>query len=331
MTCGMTGSTRLWAQRLFAQPVFARGTGLGNRLFQWARCRSWCYETGARMIAPAWRRLAIGPLLRRSVPVDQFCGRIALVGQFVDLPEDLHPCWQWWLRMGCNVSHELLDGQWTLDPAEPLLRLFNGRDDSFSRLNPHQPRLKTDWIRSVAPLHRQRVDRMAVEPIGINIRLGRDFAPPSPTDGSGYSWIGWLQQTPLSWFVETLSLIREHAGWCVPAVVVSDGSASQLAALLHLPNVTWLAPSNAVVDLLTLSRTRLLLGSGSSTFSAWAAFLGQQPVFTAPGHPFSRLNLLPLRDQRIGAFDPRNPDPDDLSAMVTAIQHSRPSTVMNQG
>ncbi len=312
---------------LYAKPVFARGTGLGNRLFQWARCRCWCYEHGARMLAPSWRRLGLGPLLRQTVPLDQFLGRIALWGQFVQHPDDLHPGWELGLRLRCRLSQEHNDPRWHLDSGERMLRLFNGRDDSFTRLNAHQGRLKLDLWRSVARRHRRRVDAVAVPPIGINIRLGKDFsAPPLLHSGAGdegaYGWIGWLQQTPVSWFVETLQLIRQQAGWPVPAVVVSDGSAVQLEALLALPAVHWLAPSNAVVDLWTLSRTQLLLGSGSSTFSAWAAFLGQQPAFTAPGHPLSQLSLQPQRGQCIAAFDPRDPNPDLLTAMLAAVDHS---------
>jgi hypothetical protein len=306
----------------YAVPVFARGTGLGNRLFQWARCRSWSYEHGATLISPRWLRLGLGPLLRRTVRLDQLPGRIALMGQFVAHPDDLSWAQALPLRFCCHSSHERCDPRW-LDPQQMrnapggLLRLFDGRDDSFTRLNRHQRRLRADFEQIIAPRHRQRVDRLAIAPIGLNIRLGNDFAPP-PTTG-GYGWVGWLQQTPLSWFVETLLLIRERAGWPVPAVVVSDGTATQLEPLLALPAVTWLARSNTVVDLLCLSRTRLLLGSGSSSFSAWAAFLGQQAAFTAPGHPFTRLDLQPLQGQAIGGFDPTSPDPQALAQMVNSV------------
>ncbi len=315
----------------YAQPVFTRGAGLGNRLFQWARARAWCYEHHARMVAPIWLRFSCGHLWRQTVPLCDFPGRIALAGLFHADPDDLPAIASPWLHMRCRVIRETRNPSWDLSGNDRrVLRCFDGRDDTYSRLNHHQSRLRGDLLRIVSPRQRLRVNQLAVPPIGINIRLGKDFSPPPPPEHltEGYAWVGWLQQTPISWFIETLELIRSHVGWCVPAVVVSDGSASQLRPLLEAPSVEWLTPSNAIVDLLLLSRTQLLLGSGSSTFSAWAAFLGQQPVFTAPGHPFTRLNLEPLAGQMISAFDPRRPDPNALGAMSAAVSDtdSNPST-----
>ncbi len=303
----------------YVLPVFCRGTGLGNRLFQWSRARVYHYTTGAHFVSPFWLRLSLGHLIRGTVPLDQYLGRIALVGLFTADPHDMRPIIRPWLHLRCRIIRES-------SVKIPLLtnhqsdQLFyvDGRDDSFTRLNPHQARLRADLLRIVAPKHRRRAAELSVPAIGLNIRLGKDFAPPSNASDR-YDWVGWLQQTPMLWFIETLELIRECCGCTVPAIVVSDGSPGQLRPLLKLPCVAHLSPSNAIVDLLVLSRTKLLLGSGSSTFSAWAAFLGQQPAFTAPGHPFVNLDLQPLQGQMIAAFDPRQPDPIILKAMVEAV------------
>lgn len=308
--------------KLFVQPVFTRGTGLGNRLFQWARARVYHYNHDSRFVAPIWLRFSYGHLLRGTVPIDQYLGRIALAGLFRADPHNLPPIIRPWLHLRCRVIRES-SGQVPSPELDQGHQLFciDGRDDSFTTLNPHHDRLRADLLQIVAPRHLQRVKDISVPMIGINIRLGKDFAPPPVLSSADerYDWTGWLQQTPLCWYIETLQLIRNCCGWTVPAVVVSDGSAAQLRALLELPNVVHLSPSNAIVDLLVLSHTRLLLGSGSSTFSAWAAFLGQQPAFTAPGHPFTRLDLQPLKRQTIGAFDPRQPDSSHLRAMVEAV------------
>ena len=312
-------------------PVFARGTGLGNRLFQWSRARVYHYAYGAKFVSPFWFRFSLGHLMRGTVPADQYLGRIALAGLFRSHSGGFHPLIAPWLRLCCDVARESRGR----DPSElahrnRLLYCVDGRDDSFSRLNPYQVQLKSDLVQILAIRHRRRIERLHIPPIGINIRLGKDFAPPpeSASYKDSYDWVGWLQQTPLSWFLETLQLIRSYSGWNVPAVVVSDGSASQLRPLLQLPAVSLLAPSNAIVDLMVLSHTRLLLGSGSSTFSAWAAFLGQQPVFTAPGHPFSRLQLQPLCGQMIDQFDPRRPESEALDAMVNAVANQGPTPLL---
>jgi hypothetical protein len=90
----------------------------------------------------------------------------------------------------------------------------------------------------------------------------------------------------------------------VPAVVVSDGSPAALGDLLSIDGVTLLRPGCAISDLLVLSRARVLLASGSSSFSAWGAFLGQMPVASHPGQPMSDWRIHPSRGQHLGEFVP---------------------------
>jgi hypothetical protein len=154
--------------------------------------------------------------------------------------------------------------------------------------------------------------------IGMHLRFG-DFRPP-PAEAAASQWVGWLQQTPVEWFAETLSAVREAAGRSIPAVIATDGNREQLAPVLQLPHIHVLPPTNALVDLLMLSRCRLLLGTGSSTFSAWAAFLGQQTAVTAAGKPLMNWGLEPLRGQLIEVFNPQQPDKSVIQAMVASLK-----------
>ena len=320
---------------------FPRGTGLGNRLFYWARARLFCREHGLPMVAPRWWRPALGHLLRGTVSPERFAGQIALAGLFQAGPEDLP--WHW--RLGPLLAGRIIHEQdfsaapGFHDPLVDLLQdpvhrhaidnghghrrgrslvLINRPIYSFDGLNAHGALLRRDLCAITKPRQLQRARAVPLAPVGINIRCGRDFRPP-PAAGAATEWVGWLQQTPLDWFVETLLAVRACAGDPVPALVVSDGSEQQLGPLLALPAVHLVRPTTAIVDLLVLGRTRLLLGSGSSSFSAWAAFLGQQTAITAPGHPFSRWDLEPLAGQTLAAFQPRQPDPQVLRAMVAAL------------
>ena len=69
---------------------FPRGTGLGNRLFYWARARVFCREHGLPMVAPRWWRPALGHLLRGTVSPERFAGQIALAGLFQAGPGSGH-------------------------------------------------------------------------------------------------------------------------------------------------------------------------------------------------------------------------------------------------
>ena len=330
---------------------FPRGTGLGNRLFYWARARVFCREHGLPMVAPRWWRPALGHLLRGTVSPERFAGQIALAGLFQAGPGDLPWHWRLGPLLAGRIIHEqdVMPGQdcmatggctesWLAPLQDPgpvpanghrqergrSLLLLDRPHYSFAGLNGHAPLLRRDLGAITRPRQLQRAQSVPWAPIGINIRCGRDFRPP-PAAGAGAEWIGWLQQTPLAWFMETLQAVRDLAGEPVPALVVSDGSEQQLRPLLDLPAVRLVRPTTAIIDLMVLSRTRLLLGSGSSSFSAWAAFLGQQTAITAPGHPFSRWDLEPRAGQTLASFQPRQPDPQVLGAMVAAL--GRPASV----
>jgi hypothetical protein len=331
---------------------FPRGTGLGNRLFYWARARVFCRQHGLPMVAPRWWRPALGHLLRGTVSPERFAGQIALAGLFQAGPGDLPWHWRLGPQLAGRIIHEqdFMPGQdcmaiggcaesWGAPLPDPgpvasngYLQQGHGRSlllldrphYSFAGLNGHAPLLRRDLWAITRPRQLQRARSVPLAPIGINIRCGRDFRPP-PAAGAGAEWIGWLQQTPLAWFMETLQAVRDLAGEPVPALVVSDGSEQQLRPLLDLPAVRLVRPTTAIIDLMVLSRTRLLLGSGSSSFSAWAAFLGQQTAITAPGHPFSRWDLEPRAGQTLASFQPRQPDPQVLGAMVAAL--GRPASI----
>jgi hypothetical protein len=102
-------------------------------------------------------------------------------------------------------------------------------------------------------------------------------------------------------------LIRKVLGFPANAVVVTDGSEADLAELLSMPNVRMLRPGCAVSDLLVLARTKILIGSGGSSFSAWASFLGHMPTITVPGQSLSWFELTHANGSYVGEFDPTHP------------------------
>ena len=61
----------------------------------------------------------------------------------------------------------------------------------------------------------------------------------------------------------------------------SDGTVGELAPFLQLSNVRRLTFGNPLADLLAMSRSSLLVCNGS-TFSAWAAYLGNMPTIWFP-------------------------------------------------
>jgi hypothetical protein len=93
-------------------------------------------------------------------------------------------------------------------------------------------------------------------------------------------------------------------GYPVGAVIVSDGKESELRELLDQEQVTLVRAGSAISDLLVLSNSKVLIASAGSSFSAWAAFLGQMPSIAHPSHSFDWFKLVNQHDYYVGGAEP---------------------------
>ena len=104
-----------------------------------------------------------------------------------------------------------------------------------------------------------------------------------------------------------------RAGRDVPAQVFSDGSDEELAGLLALPAVRRMDYGSGLGDMLGLSRSRLLIASGS-TFSMWGSYLGQVPAIW---HPRKLLqHVLIEHPEREIEWAPGGPLPDWVAQLI---------------
>lgn len=298
--------------------VAQRGHGFGNRLLPWARCRVFSRATGTPMLATRWSRLALGPLYRGGANAGSYAKQFLLIGLFDDLPEQVS---------GLRRLRLLATRERVAEPDD-LVRpvaattgivVFEGWRDQFERLNGWQAAVREDLTRMTRPGLRQ-----AVEPdpgVVLNVRASNDF--PAVPEGAAQAPHGY--RTPLSWFAECLALLRRHVRRDLPALVVSDGSDAQLAPLLALPSVRRTSRASAASDLLTAAGARVLLASGTSSFSAWAAFLGGMPTACIPGQAMDVWKIRRPDGAFLGELDPRDPAPQFLEQAAAALKGANPS------
>ncbi|MBP9014358.1 MAG: hypothetical protein KBG22_12195 [Smithella sp.] len=296
--------------KIICRAKFGRGTGLGNRLFPWARCKVFAHlHPDVQMITPIWMRLAIGQLLRGGVDYGNYHKQLILFGLFqreiselglirgfletkdaksIDEPDKLD-----------NPLQDLSDGS-------KVLITFKGWKTFFEKLNGWNDFLLQELRNSTRKKYLKMVDNISDVPIGICVRCGNDFKEPTNTD---YQPIGPLDKTPLKWYINCLQLIRKSVGYNAHAYVVSDGTRKQLHELLEMDNVTFVRPGSAITDLLILSKANVLLVPGASSFAAWASYFGQMPTISHPGQPVaSTWRIIPQKGQFIGELNPDNPD-----------------------
>ncbi len=282
---------------LFCHVILPR-TGLGNRLLPWARCRLFAEVNHARMLVPYWPQVKFMSSVRGALghPVNIFPIR-TYHNLFRRGREEVTGWQRLWLQWTASKCPEpsAVAAPWPTPVAQRTVVVFEGLRDYFQQLKGWDEFLhrelraitRTRWLR--------RVDQIPLNVVGINVGLSPfgDRVPP------------W----GIEWYAESLALIRKIAGFSVPAFLVSDGRPRVLAPLLTMGSVTLVTTGSAIGDILLLARARVLIGSGGSTFSAWAAFLGQMPTVTPPGYPLSWFRLHPRRRVYWGTLDPTSPSP----------------------
>lgn len=268
------------------------GHGLGNCFYTYFHAVRLAEMAGASILAPSWATLKVGPLLRGDRSKRLYWG------MFRSHKDEI-----------CGHRKALLLG-----------RLLGGRvlvpvgADKEPRLHPDRLNIVTSEIFTFNGLHSRRQavrDRllaiMTEAPpaghtwggggyIAVHVRLG-DFS--LAIDRNALISGKWNTQIPMSWYADVIHLARrQHPG--LPVLLFSDGTPEQLAPLTALGAQITFAGSD-ILDLLAMAKASVLVGS-HSTFSYWAAFLGNMPSYwlntekvmeqpTDPSVPFFRVAL----------------------------------------
>lgn len=283
---------------LYAQAKLPR-SGLANQLFVWARAAKFCMENNAILLKPCFSQLTLGPWLRGQKDKRTYLGLFKTdpereVAGFKNL------CVRAFAQqMGFEAWRKTQGG-----PVSARRRIvaFQREGEKFTEINGWSAPL-ADWLVRIARPEQIRLAESVGEvAVGVHVRFGD---------------LGGAQRHPIGWYVAALRFVRSVAGQ-VPATLFSDGSEAELAELLALPGVTWARGGSALSDLLALSRSRFVIGSGCSSFTAWAVFLGGMPAMTRVGNPLSWFDLRNMEGRFIGEWNPDRPD-DGLIRELEAL------------
>ncbi|MGC1396745.1 MAG: alpha-1,2-fucosyltransferase [Coleofasciculaceae cyanobacterium] len=257
--------------------------GLGNMLFVWAKAILFSELNSFPVIAPSWNQLRIGPYLRNERDkrmYQHFFTNKNYVSRFSYLLTFLSN-----RELYYNPPIEKLDlSNLDQNSKTSIIYIFDkipSWNDDFNDLKEHQKFIKQQLIATIRPTVFKTISERPAPEIAIHVRRG-DFKALKP-DEKLTSDLAHAR-TPINWFINVLSVIRKIAGYTIPVTIFSDGYDQELSELLSLPEVHRPLSSSALSDLFTMSRSKLLIASSRSTFSAWASYLGQCPTVWHPAH-----------------------------------------------
>jgi hypothetical protein len=254
------GDRDLWFARL-------AGHGLGNSFFTYFHAVVLAKASGAKLLAPAWLSLKLGPLLRGEASKRLYWR------MFRPHPDEVHGAEKMATLVQSYAKRVVLpvDGERHPVLVDGALNLLVSERYTFRGLHEYRDMIRARLLAiakdAIPPWHAWgRGDYCAV-----HIRLG-DFA--AATDPAMLYAGRPNLRIPMSWYVNVVSAVRRrHPERTI--YVFSDGAAEQLRPVLDLGCELYRSGSD-MTDLLALAGGSLLIGS-NSTYSRWAAFLGDMP------------------------------------------------------
>ena len=246
------------------------GNGLGNLLFTWARCLSVSRRRNWRMIWPTW--YSHKPKNKRVNPYDirTYGDLFSPTQDYISGPMKLrHLLFRKWISEGEAETGALKPGR---------VVQFRGMEGKFLPFVEDLDLIHAELLAMTREQHLAGHRAADPAPIGIHVRRG-DFLH---RDSYEQTISNHNSLLPLSWYIAALDSARQASGSAVRAYVFSDGTDEELADLLSKENIRRVEFGSSIADILALSRSKLLIASGS-TFSQWASYLGQVPTIAHPG------------------------------------------------
>lgn len=233
--------------------------GLSNRLFVWAKSLVYSSHNSFPLFVNGWNVSQIGPWLRRErvkrVYMHYFNHKSDKLG--------------FWLRVRLHRKTCLYEPSSLLHDTKYTTIIFdqiNNKKDYFKGLREHRELIKSSLISSLTATYQNEYFNTPSPCIGIHIRRG-DF-----------NLIN--QASPIQYYIDCLQTIRNGLNQDVPARIFSDGYENELKSILAVPNVEFRTDCSDIIDLLTLSKSKIIITSNKSTFSYWASFLSETDSVT---------------------------------------------------
>lgn len=243
------------------------GHGLGNCFYTYFHAVALAEKYGAAVVAPPWFSLKIGPLLR-GARSKRFYWRMfrPFSGEIHGVKKLLTLLWSYRNRVVVKVGE-------STDPVvvRGALNFVVSSKFTFHGLHGHRSAIRQRILGTVNDPVPSNHRWGSGGYIAIHIRLG-DFAeaadPALITSGQPNLRI------PMAWYINLVRALRKRYA-DQPIYIFSDGDEKALQPLIDQGAKLYRTTSD-MTDLLAMSGASILVGS-NSTYSRWAAFLGDMP------------------------------------------------------
>jgi hypothetical protein len=226
----------------------------------WAKGMLFAKINGLPLVISSWWGFHWGALIRRERKTRLYLGYFKETGLLERLVTRCQLCFR-------KIIPEPAIGHMVEEDNTKTIFFFNKvitNEDLFYGIRDHQEIIRQELYAMLNPGMKKRLDSYPVPVIGVHIRRG-DFK------------IG-NQTTPLEYFINAINLIRQTVDENAPVTVFTDADKTEISELMKLPNIVIAENKPDILDILLLSKSKIMVLSRSSTFGYWAAFLSDALV-----------------------------------------------------
>jgi hypothetical protein len=252
--------------------------GLGNQLFPLMKAFVLGEINDLPVIVVGYNQLKIGPYLRREKSKRRYSNYFNfqknLLGEQFDK-------WRLFRNKHLQVQPEsIIEYKQDSDHIVYQYEAIPHWDDYFDQLKQHRSLVIELLNKQIKKSIHAKVDKLAPPYIGVHIRMG-DFR--KLKEGEEFSKVGAVR-TPEQYFIDIIKNIRKIHGTSLPVSVFTDGYKHELEELFLLNDINVIEGNSDIVDMLLLSKSKIIICSAGSTFSYWAGFLANAPLIMHPDH-----------------------------------------------
>lgn len=238
--------------------VYLPKFGLGNMLLVWAKGLVFAKQNNLPFYCFGWNKIHWGAIIRGENHKRFYAGYFKTYGLF----RKLH------VTISTSLERKILNPDRTHSfqngAANFIFDELKTNNEMFKILRPHQSFIKQSLVDMLRPALRDRFDSLEEIEIAVHIRRG-DFR------------LSHLA-TPLEYFIKVIETIRLTNGSNVAVKVFTDGKLGEMESIMQLENIEIVSTGFDILDILWMSKSKVLVLSPSSSFSYWSAFLSEAKV-----------------------------------------------------
>ena len=272
------------------------GAGLGNLLFTYSRALIIAKNNGLKMIWPTWPSLKLGPWIRRENDKrfygDLFVNKSDAVGT-------VNKTFRLWF--GRKIPYEKVKDCLSKLGKKDIV-IYDAFNMNFNGLLDYHDIIYENIVRNLAKKGKMANAFRCDDAVNVHVRFG-DFQKNTSALKSGSN----NTRIDIGWYVSIVNKIRKALGYDIVVNVFSDGTDEEIHNLHLMNNVCRKTFGNSIADIIALSKSPLMISSGSS-FSMWARFLGQSSSISYPNQMKDRVLIDTSR-----AFETEMSEDDEFS------------------